>query len=102
MELIQLEKELKALADAKRLLLLACMKDREVCVCDLTDALQISQPAVSQHLRKLKDAGFIQERRVGTWRHYSIREDISPLFRQLIDGLERPDSCDCGGTSCCM
>lgn len=58
-----LETQLKALADKNRLTLLACMKKGEVCVCDFVEVLGISQPAVSQQLKKLKDAGIILERK---------------------------------------
>lgn len=58
-----LEQQLKALADKNRLTLLACMKNGEVCVCDFVEVLGISQPAVSQQLKKLKDAGIILERK---------------------------------------
>lgn len=60
-----MEKQLKAVSDANRLKLLACLKQGEVCVCDLVDVLKVSQPAVSQQLRKLKEAGIILERKKG-------------------------------------
>ena len=52
MDLALMEKQLKAMADGNRIKILACLKKGEVCVCDFTDVLGISQPAVSQHLRK--------------------------------------------------
>lgn len=67
-----LEKQLKAVADANRLKVLSCLKKGEVCVCDLVKALGLSQPAVSQQLRKLEDAGIISARKVGTWKHYRL------------------------------
>ncbi len=54
MENTLIEKQLKAAADLNRIKLLACMKNGEVCVCDFVDVLGISQPAISQYLRKLK------------------------------------------------
>lgn len=60
-----MEKQLKAVSDANRLKLLACLKQGEVCVCDLVDVLKVSQPAVSQQLRKLKEADIILERKKG-------------------------------------
>ena len=69
-----LEQQLKAMADKNRLTLLACMKNGEVCVCDFVEVLGISQPAVSQQLKKLKDAGIILERKKGTWKYYRIAE----------------------------
>ena len=92
----QLEKQLKALADKKRLTLLACMKNGEVCVCDFVDKLGISQPAVSQQLKKLKDAGIILERKSGTWKHYRIHDELSPVVQAVINELEADDGCHCG------
>lgn len=62
---------LKALADPTRLKLLKLVLREELCVCELVDLLQISQPAVSQHLAKLKAAGLVRERRSGMWTFYA-------------------------------
>lgn len=59
----------------------------ELCPCDLSDILQMSMPAISQHLRKMKDGGVIQARRVGQTIFYSVCKEplkiLLPLFRQL-------------------
>lgn len=95
-----LETQLKALADKNRLTLLACMKNGEVCVCDFVEVLGISQPAVSQQLKKLKDAGIILERKKGTWKYYRIAEQLSPVVEAVISELQADDGCNCGGNSC--
>ena len=100
MENTQIEKQLKAAADLNRIKLLACMKNGEGCVCDFVDVLGISQPAVSQHLRKLKEAGIITERRVGTWKHYRLVEDQTPLMKGIIEQIQPLNGCNCG-TDCC-
>lgn len=89
MEIKMIEKQLKALADLNRLKLVACLKNGEVCVCDFVDALGISQPAVSQHLRKLKEAEIVTERKVGTWKHYRLIETLTPVVQTVVDALER-------------
>ncbi len=61
---------LKTLADPTRLKLLKLILQEERCVCELQEVLQISQPAVSQHIFKLKTAGLIRERRAGMWTFY--------------------------------
>jgi ArsR family transcriptional regulator len=61
---------LKTLADPTRLKLLRLTLQEELCVCELQELLQISQPAVSQHIAKLKIAGIITERRAGMWTYY--------------------------------
>ncbi|WP_285842936.1 metalloregulator ArsR/SmtB family transcription factor [Rummeliibacillus stabekisii] len=83
-----MEKQLKAVSDANRLKLLASLKNGEVCVCDLVDILQVSQPAVSQQLRKLKEADIILERKKGTWKHYRLNEVQAPYIKAIIDELE--------------
>lgn len=97
MEIQVMEKQLKAVADANRLKILACLKKGEVCVCDFTDVLGISQPAVSQHLRKLKEADIIAERKVGTWKHYRIAENQTPLMQGILNTIqiEGSSSCEC-------
>ena len=100
MENTLIEKQLKAAADLNRIKLLACMKNGEVCVCDLVDVLGISQPAVSQHLRKLKEAGIITERKVGTWKHYRLVEEQTPLMKGILEQIQPLNGCNCG-TACC-
>lgn len=100
MDLLLMEKQLKAVADANRLRMLACMKNGEICVCDFVNVLGISQPAVSQHLRKLKEADIIIERKVGTWKHYRIKEDQTQLMKNIIASIEVHTPCECN-TQCC-
>lgn len=61
-----------------------------LCVCDLSDILEMSIPAISQHLRKLKDGGIIQPRKMGQTIFYSIRSEhlkvIIPLFEYFTIG----------------
>lgn len=61
---------LKTLADSTRLKLLKLILQEELCVCELQELLQISQPGISQHIAKLKTAGVIKERRAGMWTYY--------------------------------
>jgi ArsR family transcriptional regulator len=67
----------KALADPARvrvLNLLAASGD-PVCVCHLTDLLELSQPTVSFHMKKLVDAGLLHREQRGVWAYYSLRDD---------------------------
>ncbi|QTD43182.1 helix-turn-helix transcriptional regulator [Sporosarcina sp. Te-1] len=96
MDIFSIEKQLKALADINRLTLLACLKNGEVCVCRFNDVLPISQPAVSQHLRKLREAGIITERKAGNWKHVRLAEGLSPVVEAVIDGLDAVSVCQCG------
>lgn len=74
---------LKALADPTRLKLLKLILAEELCVCELQELLQISQPAVSQHIARLKTAGLVTERRAGMWTYY--RGDTDRLQKSLAD-----------------
>lgn len=72
---------LKTLADPTRLKLLKLILAEELCVCELQELLQISQPAVSQHVAKLKMAGLVKERRAGMWTYY--RADLAQIQAAL-------------------
>lgn len=74
---------LKTLADPTRLKLLKLILAEELCVCEVQELLQISQPAVSQHVAKLKTAGLVSERRAGMWTYY--RGDAERLQKALSD-----------------
>lgn len=88
-ELERMASLLKVLGDPTRLTIFSLLKARELCVCELTDLLKISQPAISQQLRKLKLANLVKERRVGQWVYYSLRapKDGERLLTHIIDAL---------------
>lgn len=62
----------KLLGDKTRLTMMKIMSEHECCVCEFVDLFNMSQPAISQHLRKLKDSGIVKETRRGTWIFYSL------------------------------
>lgn len=64
-----------ALSDPTRLDIVLRLTDGERCVCELTDALDAAQSRLSFHLRVLKDAGLISDRRDGRWVHYSLNRE---------------------------
>ena len=65
---------LQAAADPTRLAILRQLSDAaEVCACDFTACCDVSQPTVSHHLKVLRDAGWIEGERRGTWIWYSLR-----------------------------
>jgi ArsR family transcriptional regulator len=78
------------LADFTRLRALMLMQaEGELCVCELTFALQESQPKVSRHLALLREAGVVEARRDGTWMHYRIHPDSPAWMRELIELTHR-------------
>jgi ArsR family transcriptional regulator len=82
--------DLKLLGDKTRLSMLALLQEREWCVCEFVDIFDISQPAVSQHLRKLKDKGIVKESKRGQWVHYSLNVTDKPHIEAVL--REVPDS----------
>lgn len=72
----------KALSDETRLRIIKLLEQGELCVCDITAALDMVQPKVSFHLSALKEAGLIKDRKSGKWIHYSLNE--KDLFRRML------------------
>ncbi len=77
----------KSLADRTRLHMLALLSNRELCVCEFVPILGLSQPAVSQHLRRLKHAGLVKERKTARWVFYSLQESGFPLLQDIVHQL---------------
>ena len=82
----------KALSDETRIRILKVLLERECCVCEVMQALDISQSRASRNLRVLEDAGFIKSRRDGPWVVYSIAEQTTssyaaPLIEMLRGSL---------------
>ncbi len=73
--------------DVRLKILYVIRREKALCVCDLSDILGMSVAAVSQHLRKLKDGGLLQKKRVGQTIFYSINmakmNVLGPLFAQI-------------------
>ena len=79
---------LQAAADPTRLAILRQLSDcAEVCACDFTACCDVSQPTVSHHLKVLRDAGWIEGERRGTWIWYSLRRQAVERFRELAGGF---------------
>lgn len=77
-----------ALADATRRRILALLVDQgELCVCELTAALDDIQPKISRHLCVLRDAGVVIPRREGTWMFYRLSSSLPPWAAALLKTL---------------
>ena len=72
----------KALSDETRLRIIKLLEQGELCVCDITAALDMVQPKVSFHLNALKEAGLIKDRKAGRWIHYRL--DTSDMFKRFL------------------
>lgn len=79
--------QFKALADPVRLHILSLLRVREACVCELVSLLPLSQPAISQHLRKLRQTGWVRERRHKYWTYYGIHPELPSTLRAVLETL---------------
>ena len=68
-----------ALAEPTRLRVIAALREHELCVCELCDALQTTQSTLSTHLSLLRDAGLVRTRKRGKWIYYRLNSDTSQL-----------------------
>jgi len=77
---------LKQLSDQTRLRsLLLLHKEGELCVCELTHALGLSQPKISRHLAHLRDSGIVESRREGLWVYYSLHQSLPDWALNILD-----------------
>ncbi len=94
---------LRALADPNRRRLIAELRHREECVSALADRLGMSTALASHHLRLLVAAGFVHERRRGSWRCYSLQPNYLEWLRMTLEVLLDPDlgaAASCCANSC--
>lgn len=96
----------KCLGDDLRLSLV-CLLDvqREICVCDLVDALEAPQSTISRHLAQLRQCDLVVARREGTWMHYRLNPELPEWALTVIDTLAAPAREQLGlpvsAASCC-
>ena len=77
-----------ALSDEIRLEVIDLLRDGERCVCELTEALDIAQPRLSWHLRALKDAGILTDRKEGRWVYYALARDTFEEAESVLSVLK--------------
>ncbi len=89
MNMNELETAVKAAADFNRLRILNMLSVRDMCVCELAEVLEIAQPSVSRHLKKLARGGFIESRQDGRWTDYYLRpaNSFAARFLQELDEM---------------
>ncbi|MBT2679859.1 winged helix-turn-helix transcriptional regulator [Bacillus sp. ISL-35] len=88
-EMDQAAAVLKLLGDKTRLTIMRILADQDCCVCEFVAIFEASQPAISQHIRKLKDAGLVKESRRGQWIFYSLNRQYEhfEFVQLLLDAL---------------
>jgi ArsR family transcriptional regulator len=85
-----LVKAMKALSDETRLRILNLLLERECCVCEVMQALGISQSRASRNLSALYDAGFLKLRKDGLWSLYSIDEEgMKTYYADLVEAVRK-------------
>jgi ArsR family transcriptional regulator len=79
---------LQAAADPTRLSILRRLSaEGPVCACDFSACCDVAQPTVSHHLKVLREAGWVDAERRGTWVWYTIRPEAAERFRELAGGI---------------
>jgi len=80
---------LKALADPTRLQMMGVLKrsSQPVCICDFTAAFELSQPTISHHMAKLREAGLVEVTKAGIWAYYRLTDRMDARTRALLDVL---------------
>jgi ArsR family transcriptional regulator, arsenate/arsenite/antimonite-responsive transcriptional repressor len=90
--LVEIEKAasvLKLLGDKTRLTMMKILEQHDCCVCEFVAIFNTSQPAISQHVRKMKDVGLVKESRRGQWIIYSLNttSEFYPLVKSLLEQI---------------
>jgi len=87
----------KALGDETRLEIVRMLLGKELCVCDILDAFNKTQPAISHHLKILKHAGIVNDVREGKWIFYSINhnaiKDVQAFIQKVMDTENVKERC---------
>ena len=90
-----------ALSDETRLCLVVILGQGERCVCDLTEALETGQSRLSFHLKTLKDAGLVRDRREGRWVYYSLVPGALDGLEDALAGLTPGAALQAARAKCC-
>ncbi|HEU24481.1 MAG: ArsR family transcriptional regulator [Mesoaciditoga sp.] len=93
MDFRKFEKLFSALSSPLRLQMILLMAKRPFCVCELEKLFEVTQPAISQNIRILKDAGLLNERREKQWIFYSTnKEMLKSLIEEILQLLEKEEN----------
>ena len=91
----------QALSDRTRLSILQRLRFGERCVCELTDALDAAQSRLSFHLKVLKDAGLVTDRREGRWMYYTLKPDALALVGEFVESMASAPTAAERRSGCC-
>lgn len=89
-DLKDIEKTIKALADKNRLRIICLLNERpDLCVCEITNIIGLSQPTISSHLRLLENARLVESDKDGLWVNYSLKGPLDPLSKDIVETISR-------------
>lgn len=94
-------RQFQALSDPTRLDILHRLRFGERCVCELTDALDAAQSRLSFHLKVLKDAGLVTDRREGRWMYYALQAGALEELAGAVQSLAAAPSASERRVACC-
>lgn len=101
LELEQISRLFQAFSDETRLEIVRMLSHGERCVCDLQEAVGAYQSRLSFHLKKLKDAGVVSDRREGRWVYYTLRPEALEVMRGFLSAMEPEETAwPFGGSGC--
>lgn len=86
---VELAGVLKALAEPTRVQMIVALRDATggLCTCDFTASSALSQPTITHHMGKLREAGLVDATRRGIWTYYRLRPHLPANIRRIIDAL---------------
>ena len=96
-----LTRRFKALSDPHRLRIIDRLRSGERCVCDLTDDIDAAQSLLSFHLKTLREAGLVKDRREGRWAYYTLNIEALAEVEDFVASLRRRTSTGDWKPVCC-
>lgn len=79
----------RALGDETRLAIVQMLAGKKLCVCNVLDAFEMSQPTISHHLKILRQAGIVQDERQGKWIYYSLNPAAFQLIGEVVSVIKK-------------
>jgi len=100
-EITQAARVFHALSDETRLEIVRLLSHGERCVCELQQALEAAQSRLSFHLKTLKDAGLVSDRRDGRWVYYALNRDALDLIAEFAAAVKPGKHAGSCAQACC-
>ncbi len=101
LDITQAARWFHALSDETRLEIVERLIGGERCVCELTDIMDAAQSRLSFHLKTLKDANIVTDRREGRWVYYALNRETLDEIETLLGSLKRTDRTTARSIKCC-